>query len=333
MNRFYTFIKTGILLSRSIFKRHRKYFWFGGVILIILGFIILQITPPSNFPINTYVQIPKGTTAHSAADILTRAHIINSSTAFILIERLTNAQDNIQAGTYRFNIPVGVYTVVSRLENGELNVAPIRITIPEGFTIRDMAPRIAKDIPNITQSNFIKSATQYEGYLFPDTYYLSKTATVSEVISIMRKNFNSHITPLRDAIYLSGHTLKDIVIMASLVEKEARSFKTRRIIAGILWHRLRIGMPLQVDAVFGFISHAQTYTPSAKDLKILSPYNTYLHTGLPPGPIDNPGIESLRAVVMPIKTSYLYYLTGHNGITHYADTLSGHIQNEKHFLR
>ncbi len=294
---------------------------------------MVQITPPSDFPSNTYVQIPKGTTAHSAANILARAHIINSSIAFILIARLTNAQNNIQAGTYRFSMPVSIYTVVSRLENGELNIAPMRITIPEGFTIRDIAPRIAKNIPDITQSDFIKSATQYEGYLFPDTYYFSQTATVSEVINTMRKNFDSHIAPLKDTIHASGHTLKDIVIMASLVEKEARSFKTRRIIAGILWHRLRIGMPLQVDAVFGFISHAQTYAPSAKDLKILSPYNTYLHTGLPPGPIDNPGIESLRAAVMPIKTSYLYYLTGRNGITHYANTLSGHLQNEKRFLR
>ncbi len=333
MNRFYTLIKTGILLFRSTFKRYRKSFWFGGIILIIIGFFIIQITPPSNFPINTYVQIPKGTSARSAADILTRAHIINSSISFILIARLTNTQNNIQAGTYRFNIPIGIYTVVYRLENGELDIAPIRITIPEGFTIRDMAPRIAKKIPNITQNDFIKYATRYEGYLFPDTYYFSKTTTVSEVINTMHKNFESHIAPLRDKIYSSGHTLKDIVIMASLVEKEARSFKTRQIIAGILWHRLRIGMPLQVDSVFGFIFNTQTYIPSAKDLKTLSPYNTYLHTGLPPGPIDNPGINSLRAAVMPIKTSYLYYLTGHDGITRYANTLSGHLQNEKHFLR
>ena len=123
---------------------------------------------------------------------------------------------------------------------------------------------------------------------------------------------------------------RDVIIMASMLEKEARQLETRRVIAGILWKRLERGMPLQVDAVFGYILDRDTFSPSLNDLSINSPYNTYTHTGLPPGPIGNPGLESLDAALHPVETPYWYYLTGADGTMHYARTFAEHVANRKY---
>ena len=120
--------------------------------------------------------------------------------------------------------------------------------------------------------------------------------------------------------------------MASILEKEARKLETRKVIAGILWKRIEIGMPLQVDAVFGYIHATSTYSPTFEDLEVDSPYNTYTNRGLPPGPIGNPGLESIRAALEPTKTPYLYYLTGKDGFMYYAKTFDQHVANRR-FLR
>ena len=116
------------------------------------------------------------------------------------------------------------------------------------------------------------------------------------------------------------------------MEKEARTDTDRHIVAGILWNRIKLGMPLQVDAVFGYIFNRSTYSPSPVDLKVDSPYNTYTHRGLPPTPICNTGLAALEASANPAKTSYLYYLTGHDGLMHYATTYAGHQANLKKYL-
>ena len=149
----------------------------------------------------------------------------------------------------------------------------------------------------------------------------------------LRANFDTKIKALSPAIDASGHSLSDIVIMASLVEKEARTSANRRIVAGILWNRLEKNMPLQVDAVFGYINNRDTYSPSLTDLKIDSPYNTYVYKGLPPGPINNPGLDSLDAAVNPTKTDYFYYLTGSDNQMHYATTYAEHQANQKKYLK
>jgi UPF0755 protein len=121
--------------------------------------------------------------------------------------------------------------------------------------------------------------------------------------------------------------------MASLLEREANTAKDRRIVAGILWERLKIGMPLQVDAVFSYILEKDAYAPLFEDLKIESPYNTYLYRGLTPTPIGNPGIDAILAAAEPTKTKYLYYLTGKDGHMYYATTFAGHQSNREKYLR
>lgn len=126
--------------------------------------------------------------------------------------------------------------------------------------------------------------------------------------------------------------ISDVIIMASILEGEALP-KDRQVVAGILWKRLSIGMPLQVDATFRYINGKGTYDLTADDLKIDSPYNTYIHKGLPPGPISNPGIDAISASLNPIPTKYLYYLTEKDGTIHYAKTFTEHIANKNKYLK
>lgn len=209
----------------------------------------------------------------------------------------------------------------------------VRITFPEGFTTREMALEVNKTFPTLSTTTFRLAASPYEGYLFPDTYIFSALVSTTTIITTLRENFNAKIAPLKDDVARSGHSLEEIVIMASLLEKEARTDESRRIVAGILWNRLKLGMPLQVDAVFGYIFGRDTYSPSAQDLKTESPYNLYLHTGLPPGPINNPGLHTLNAALHPATTTYLYYLTGSDNLMHYATTHAGHQANRAKYLK
>jgi UPF0755 protein len=209
----------------------------------------------------------------------------------------------------------------------------VRITFIEGVTVREMAVQVTGALPKISAKDFLSAGQPYEGYLFPDTYFFPSSADAASIVAMMRANFDTKIASLSAGITASGHSLSDVVIMASLVEKEARTSVNRRIVAGILWNRLQLGMPLQVDAVFGYIYGRDTYSPSLTDLKVVSPYNTYTHTGLPPRPINNPGLDSLDSTIHPTKTDYLYYLTDKNGVMHYATTYAGHQANQRKYLK
>lgn len=246
--------------------------------------------------------------------------------------RITGASSHVQSGAYLFSTPQNVFVIAYRLAIGDYGLPPVRITFPEGETVRDYAERVHAAFPSIIESDFLALAKPYEGYVFPDTYLFLASSDVATIVQTMRANFTAKIAPLTEGVNASGHSLSDIITLASLVEREARSVENKRIVAGVLWNRLRLGMPLQVDAVFGYIYGRDTYSPSFADLKIDSPYNTYTHKGLPPGPISNPGIESIDAAVNPTRTDYLYYLTGKDNLMHYATTYAQHQANQKKYL-
>ncbi len=301
-------------------------------LLLISTFVAILILipsyPPTQFSNAVIVTISPGTTISDAGEILVQAGVVKNATFF----RIINSFGVIHAGTYLFERPQNMFVVAHRVRNGVYGFMPIRITFPEGNTARDMARRITEKFPHISAEEFLNEARPYEGYLFPDTYLFMPPVSPTEIVDTMRENFDkktSFLTPEA----LAGRTLSDVIIMASLIEKEARTKEVRHLISGILWNRLEIGMPLQVDAVFGYIFNTDTYSPSFSDLKVDSPYNTYTHRGLPPGPISNPGIESINAARGPTKTHYLYYLTGNDGKMHYASTYAGHQENQRHFLK
>jgi len=209
---------------------------------------------------------------------------------------------------------------LSRFTKGEFGFKPVKVTVAEGLTVKKIAELLG-DFENFDKKEFLEKTGKLEGYLFPDTYLFLPFAETEQIIGTMTDNFKKK----------AGDVGKDIVIMASLIEKEVPDSDDRKIVSGILWKRLKLGMALQVDAVFPYITGKQKVL--LDDLKIDSPYNTYLHKGLPPGPIANPGLDAIIAARNPQETSYLYYLSGNDGKTHFAKTFSEHLRNKEKYLR
>ncbi len=301
-------------------------------VLLVSGYELL-FAAPADFPAGSVITIAKGSSAPAVSEQLFAARVIKHPSLLRFFLRASGASASVQAGTYRLSNPQNLFVVAFRIVTGEYGFPPVRLTFTEGTTVREMAAQIAAALPGISGQDFIVAAKQYEGYLFPDTYLLPPSSDSASIIALMRSNFDTKIATATDAIIASGRSLSDTVIMASLLEKEARTTESRRMVAGILYNRLKLGMPLQVDAVFGYIYGRDTYSPSFADLKVDSPYNTYTHTGLPPGPINNPGLDAILAAANPAKTDYLYYLTGKDGLMHYATTYAGHQANQRKYLK
>ncbi len=303
----------------------------GGVVVVGVVWWCF-ISAPTDFPTDASIVLPSGESLSQIATTLHNEHVIRSSELFILITKLRSDERNIQAGTYIFSKPYDLFSMQYRISNGISDVLLTQITFIEGTTVREMAEQLAKTFPEFSADTFLTQASSYEGYLFPDTYRFLPTVTPAEIITILRVTFDKKTQTITSQINASGHTLQDIVTMASILEREGRGLEEKRIIAGVLWKRVQENMPLQVDAVFGYIKGRNTYSPSLADLQIDSPYNTYRHKGLPPGPINNPGLDSLTAAVTPIESDYWYYLTGKDGKMYYAKTFEEHKQNRAKYL-
>ena len=304
---------------------------FALALILFSGYHVL-FSPPVNFPSGSVISINDGMPATDIAKELSDVNLVKHPVVLEILLRISGTSEGVRAGVYLFNTPENVFMIAHRLITADYGLPPARITFIEGVTVREMGLQIANAIPSISSSDFSEAAKQYEGYLFPDTYFFSPSSDVASIIKIMRENFDAKISSLTGDIKASEHSLQDVIIIASLVEKEVRTNTDRKIVAGILWNRLKIGMPLQVDAVFGYIFNRNTYSPSLSDLKVDSPYNVYTHTGLPPGPIDNPGLDSIDATLHPTKTNYLYYLTDKDGVMHYATNFAGHKSNQQKYL-
>ena len=195
----------------------------------------------------------------------------------------------------------------------ERHVAPISIviTIPEGFNITQIGNAFTLKLKNFNQTQFLLEAEGLEGYLFPDTYFFLTNANEKDVIKSMSDNFKKKINPLLGEIIFSGRTEKDIIIMASIIEREAEGDIDRGVISGILWKRISISMPLQVDSVLA----------------------TYKVKGLPKNSIGNPGLEAIKAALYPQSSPYLYYLHDKNGNIHYAKDFIEHTKNKLKYLK
>lgn len=322
----------------SAFMLHLRRFWFAWIVVLvalaIVAWIGLQmlIAPSSDFPSHTVFVIERGDTVQEVAHELADADLITYPHAFSVAVRLMGGDRGIQAGSYRFDAPANLVEIAERLTKGDTRAIPEKITFPEGQTVREMSERIAAVLPVVSTVDFFKLAKPHEGYLFPDTYFFAHDATASLIVDTMRANFDTRIASITPEISASGHTLHELITMASLIEKEARTTENRRIIAGILWNRIELGMPLQVDAVFGYINNRSTYSPTLEELTIDSPYNTYTRQGLPPGPIGNPGLDTIGAALHPAQTDYLFYLTDKEGGIHFAHTFAEHKANRTKYL-
>ncbi|MCI0597898.1 endolytic transglycosylase MltG [Candidatus Parcubacteria bacterium] len=313
-------------------ESHKRAYAVAFPVVAFLAFVFFLLLPPFGFPTGTTITITEEATFRETARMLEEQNVIRSALVFEVIARVGRADKDIQAGRYLFLEPVGLSTVVYRLANGISGIPTVSVTFPEGVTARQMAFILKEALPEFDADTFITEALPYEGYLFPDTYKIEIDATPTEVIEQMTGTFSQKFGTLTFSRITSGRSPRDIVIMASLIEREARGLEDGRVISGILWNRIDAGHPLQVDAVFGYIKETATYSPSLADLEIDSPYNTYQNKGLPPGPISNPGLDSLKAALDPANTDYFYYLTGRDGEMRYAITFEEHKQNRALYL-
>jgi len=217
--------------------------------------------------------------------------------------------------------------------------AEITVRIPEGWTNDDIATYLAQTGPWLA-ADVLEADKGKEGYLFPDTYRVYASSTAASVVDKMLKNFDAKLTDeLRADITKQGKTVEDIIIMASLIEKEApinynkEENEDARIIGGIFWNRLKIGQGLQSDATLSYILKDKEDQHSGADLQIDSLYNTYKYRGLPPGPIANPGLLAIRAAIYPATTKYYYFLTTPDRQVIYAKTYEEHLQNKYKYLK
>ena len=307
-------------------------------LFLVLGFIWWQQGKASVNPFNKTPKIfvvGKGEGVRTIASRLKKDNLIKDQVVFFLLIKKMGIDQNLQAGDFRLNQAMDAQTIAQTLTKGMVD---IWVTFLEGWRSEEIALKMASDL-QLPESQFLKYSQ--EGYMFPDTYLIPKEATAAAIVQILKDNFRQKVTEdLQKEAIKNGLTLKETIILASIVEKEASGENDRNLIAGILLRRLKSGWPLQADAT---LQYALGYQPEEKtwwkknltdfDKKFKSPYNTYLNIGLPPEPICNPGLASIRAVIYPEKSDFWYYLHDPTGDVHFARTIEEHETNIDKYLR
>ena len=290
-----------------------KHTFLYSLIFLFILFLVyfLFFSAPKDFRLNTVINIEQGKGLRNLSAVLQKEHIIRSRVVFEIFVIIHGGEKHLTPGDYLFKDKLPVFEVARRVSVGDHGLPPIKVTIPEGFTNVKIAKSFASKLPKFNEDNFLILAKDKQGYLFPDTYFFLSTNTEKDVINLMTENYEKKIKPLRPAITELGKTEKDIITMASIIESEAEGGSDRGIISGILWKRIALGMPLQVD----------------------SAPETYKKKGLPKNPISNPGIESIKATMYPSASPYLYYLHDAKGDIHYAKTFEEHKANKAKYLK
>lgn len=301
--------------------------------LFLLGFsawFILETRPASLVIRPQKFLITKGTSASEVGINLKSRGFIKNSLAFKFYTQLTGKASKIQAGEYLLSGSLSLPELVSQILKGPVE---FWVTIPEGLRREEVVEKIIRtlelspDVETEFRQEFIKQTEDKEGYLFPDTYLFAKTVSAQKVVDKMTETFDKKVANLS----LSN----EMLILASLVERETRTSEERPIVAGILAKRSKFGWPLQVDASVQYaVGTINDWWPSLRkeDLNISSPFNTYKYKGLPPYPIANPSLDSIRAVVESKDSPYWFYLHDEEGEIHYARDLAEHQENIRIYL-
>lgn len=277
--------------------------------------------------------IQKGESIRNIANKLKKEGLIKDPVVFFLYVKKEKLDKNIQAGDYRLSPGMNLVDIVSNLNHGKID---IWITVPEGLRAEEIGEILKKNFKNYDPS-WTKALVQNNGYLFPDTYLVPKDADIDFIVSIMKDNFYKKLKEV--GIDKDAAGLKNIVIIASMIEREAKYEEDRPFVASVIFNRIDQDMPLQIDATIQYALSYQVDEQSwwkqdltSDDLKVNSLFNTYQATGLPPAPISNPGLLSMKAAASPPKTDYLYYVSDKKNYLHFAKTLVGHNKNIEKYL-
>lgn len=341
----------------------------GKIILAIVGIlVIVSAAFAGDFAYESYFQSPakdaatvpfvveKDQSAGMVAYNLREQGIIDSAFLFRQYVKFSSTGTSIEPGTFELRKGMSFASIVRALS--QASVAEVQITIPEGFTIKQIGERVRAALPKITEnewksavgasspvgaaSTFVSqnkpAGVDLEGYLFPDTYRFFATATAEDVVAKMVGEMSDKLSGslVKDAngFALPGAmTPHEILTLASIVEREVRGADEMKDVADIFLKRLKMGMPLQADSTIAYYLGKTSAEMTLDDLKKDEPFNTYTRAGLPPGPISNPGQNAIDAVTHPTSNPYLYFLTASDGTVIYAATFDEHIANKNRYLR
>jgi len=319
------------------------------LILSSFGYIQYLLTPIQQKAVDFIIQ--ENQSIRELARELQNKGVIRSATAFILYLRTFKLDKDIKAGDYHLEPVSSIKQLISSLQKGQEKL--IKYTIPEDYRIQKIAQKLAKE-GLVDEKRFIELATQkgttfafrysdqvkegnLEGFLFPNTYLISKP-TEEKVIEQMLLEFEKEVNDeLLKGLAKTKLTLRQIIILASVIEKEAMVESEQALIASVFYNRLAIDMPLQSCATVEFALYQQgifkdSYVLSLEELKTESPYNTYQHAGLPPGPICNPGLGAIKAALNPAKTDFYYFAAKGDGSHAFGRTLDEHNANVEKYI-
>ena len=321
----------------------------------IAGFIYIQgnINAPYNSQ-NSFKRefiIQSGESVQQIADNLEDKNLIKKADFFKLYVWKENLSNKLQAGNYELSSAMPISEIVDLFIGGKIKSAEIKITIPEGFLNKEIDERLASN-NLIKKGEFIKfdednsldlleyefledkpNDTGLQGYYFPDTYIYYKDLRIENIVKKMLDNFDRKLSQdLREEIKSQDKSVFEIIILASIIEKEAGFAEDMGKVASVFQNRLDVGHPLESCATINYLMGKSQLRLVDEDLEVDSPYNTYKYSGLPPAPISNPGINAIKAAIYPEETDYFYFLTKGNKETVFSKTYDEHLKNKSKYL-
>lgn len=312
---------------------NKLFFIFSLFLLIAILFITAIYFPfEENSTTQKVVYIPSGTNAKEIVDLLEKSEVIRKNNyTFRILIKLSRLEDKLKFGEYNLSPSMNMLQILDKLVKGE--VILYKITIPEGYTYTQIAELLdKKEIAE--KETFLKlledREKSLEGYLFPDTYEVPKQYGAENMVKVMLSNFNQIAieNKFADKAKKIGFSMEEIIILASIIEKESKFTEERRQVSSVFHNRLKKDMKLQSCATIQYILGEPKVKLDEFDLKIDSPYNTYLYKGLPSGPISNPGLDSIMAALEPAEEDYLYFVLGENGRHIFSKTYEEHLKNK-----
>ncbi len=294
--------------------------------------------------------VASGASVKEIAQKLAERNFIKSPFWFKVYVWANRKESALQAGNYALSRCFNTAQIVEMFTGGQVILNEAQLTFPEGFTSKQIKERLLEGglaaAQGLDEAAVVDFQVQYkfltdvpgsaglEGFLFPDTYRFKKDLKKEEIIKKFLDNFDKKLTPdLRAEISRQGKTIFSVITLASIVQQESMNEQEMPLIAGVFARRLSLNMALESDATINFITGKKDRQPLYEDLKIKSPYNTYLNRGLPPGPISNPGLAAIKAAISPQTTDYLYFLHPLNGPTVFSKTLDEHNRNKAKYLK
>ncbi len=302
-------------------------------ITLLVSLVVTYLNAPTDYDLPTTFTVESGTSVRAVAASLREQGIVRSETFLYLVLVTLHDPTSIKASTYVLDEHFSTTQIARQLVAGDFGNDLVRLTHIEGERAEALAAEAEKVLIDFDTNTFLAAAIPREGRLYPDTYFVPETFTANELLDLLEAAFEDALLPYQEKIEASPLSLDQILILASIIEREANSPESMRMVSSVLQNRLTIGMPLQADASIEYILDKPLSELTPGDLKIDSPYNTYINPGLPPTPIGNPGLDSILAVLEPADSDYFYYITDDNGTFYYSETYDEHLDNIEQYLR